>query len=149
MVKQPVSEVSKQVGVRMRSIIRETGNTLDSTVALMPQINNSSALSQYLNGLRAVSLETLTDFCKAFNITPNQLLGFGPAESGYEIDLQVIVNVIDTIDYFLKQEKVEMPEDDRFKLIKYLYENNVQKDNIIPMIKIWQVANPSIFRKTG
>lgn len=136
---------------RIKKLRKERGLTLQELADLVYPSTVSPQIMKLERGERGLDLNWMGRLSKALNCKPYELLPeeWQPAESGYEIDLQVIVNVIDTIDYFLKQEKVEMPEDDRFKLIKYLYENNVQKDNIIPMIKIWQVANPSIFRKTG
>ena len=75
MVAQPVSKISKDLGLKMRSIIQESGNNLNSSLPLL-ELNNVSALSQYLNGTRGISVELLIKFCKAFNISPNELLGF-------------------------------------------------------------------------
>lgn len=152
MVKKPVSQISKDVGIKMRNIIRQTGNTLESTVALLKDVNNTSALSQYLNGIRNLSLETVVNFCNSFNISFDDILKENSSSyknNSQTIDWQYILNLFDTINYYLKIEKAEMDDSEKIRLAQHIYENRIEKDNIIPTIKFWRVANPSIFRKTG
>lgn len=152
MVGKAVSDISKQTGCKMRNIIRDSGNTLESSLSLLG-LNNTSTLSQYLNGIRTISLDLLVAFCKSFNLSPNEILGFQEIVANNTqqapIDWQLIANLFDTLDYFLKSEKATMSEADRLKLVQFLYENKTAKENIVQTIRIWQVANPSIFKKTG
>lgn len=140
------SELSKQVGATLKKLLKTTGNTQESAVALLKTVNNAPALSQYLNGVRTISIDILVDFCDSFKITPNELLGFEPAVAN-NTDIQLVINIVDTLNFFLKKEKAEMSEENRTKLIKYLYEKNTPKEQIVPTIEIWMEANPNMFKK--
>lgn len=136
---------------RIKILRKKRGLTLQEVTYLVFPPTVSPQIMKLERGERGLDLNWMDRISKALNVKPYELLPeeWQPAEISSNINYQFIVDTIDTLTYYLKQEKLTIEENDRIKLIQYLYENNVVKDNIILMIKIWQVANPSMFRKTG
>lgn len=136
---------------RIKILRKKRGLTLQEVADLVFPPTVSPQIMKLERGERGLDLNWMERLSKALGCKPYELLPeeWQPVEISSNINYKFIVDTIDTLAYYLKQEKLKMEENDRIKLIQYLYENNVAKDNIIPMIKIWQVANPSMFRKTG
>lgn len=133
----------------MRNIIEQAGQT--QTVAANLLGIKRNALSQYLNGLNIPPAYVVLKFCEVYGTTPNELFGFD--ELHYNIksspDIDLLINIMDTIDYFLKKNKATMTGEDKKELVKYLYSENINKETIPFALKTWITAKGVIENKAS
>ena len=104
MAKNKVSKYSQAIGLNIKKIIQDTNNTQESAANLL-NINRAT-LTNYLNGKRDIPYDILIKVCNSFKTTPNELLGFEDiSTSGTINNIQLVINIIDTLNFFLKKQK--------------------------------------------
>lgn len=135
-----MNDQNKIIGYNMRNIIEQAGQTQVVAANLLGIKRN--ALSQYLNGLNIPPAYIIFKFCEVYGTTPNELFGFD--NINYNIrtspDTDLIIDIVDTIDYFLKKNKATMKDTEKKELVKYLYNENINKETIPFALKTWITA---------
>ena len=133
---------------RLKKIRKTKGLTLQEVADKCHPTTVSPQIMKLEKGERGLDLNWMDRLSKALDCKPYELLPeeWQPAVAN-NTDIQLVINIVDTLNFFLKKEKAEMSEENRTKLIKYLYEKNTPKEQIVPTIEIWMEANPNMFKK--
>ena len=90
--------------------------------------------------------------CQPYELLPDEYLPKGihinnaTISTIQTINLKLIMNIIDTLNFFLKQEKATMDDENRLKLINYLYSKSVKNEELPLAIDAWTSADPAILK---
>lgn len=142
-------KINNIVGFNMKKIIRDTGNTQESASALL-NIKRTT-LTHYLNGVNEPSIGVIYNFCKVFNITPNELLGFDNisnfnTNSNNNHSINRIFDIIITVEQYLVETKRKMTPAGKIELIEYIYKKDTSdKSIIINIMDTFRDLKPELF----
>ena len=137
------------VGFNMKKIIRDTGNTQESASALL-NIKRTT-LTHYLNGVNEPPIDVICNFCKAFNVSPNQLFNFDnisnvPINSNNYHSINRIFDIIITVEQYLVETKRKMTPAGKIELIEYIYKKDTSdKSIIINIMDTFRDLKPELF----
>jgi transcriptional regulator with XRE-family HTH domain len=143
-----VSETAKKIAANMRRIIDQSGISQEK-VANLIGLNSQPALSNYLLGKSEVSLETLENFCKFYDI-PISMMFEDEADSLTKLcpDENLRKAIIQELDIWLRHEKVWLMPKDRHAIIMNLCKRNLGAPaDIKTFLFLLQSTNSTIFQK--
>lgn len=141
----PVSIDSKNLGIRMKQIIKQR-NVTQEQAAFRLGLSSAAALSHYLLGRSEVPISVIKKFSAEFNVPVATL--FADDEITLNTENDLVLDIMLAIDEFLAQNHLELTGEQRKNLAKDFLAKDCHDATVIQnTLSALKAINSSIFTK--
>jgi transcriptional regulator with XRE-family HTH domain len=140
-----VSEDSKNIGIRMKQILKQI-NITQEQAAFRLGLSSASALHHYMSGRRELPISVINRFCTEFNIPVATLFANDDITLNTENDL--VLDIMLAIDEFLAEKHLALTGEQRKKLVKDFLAKDCHDANLIKStLSALHAINSEMFSK--
>lgn len=145
MAGKPVSQSSKNLGMRMKNILKELKISQEAA-AFRLGLPYQSSLNHYLSGRSEIPVNLIEKFQREFNIPVNVLMDSENfACFSYSPER---LSIMQSMDDYLNANHLQMKVENKTKLVELFYKEKTNSREIIfTAMSAMQFANPTIFEK--
>jgi len=129
MAGNPVSQASKDMGLRMKNILKELGVTQE-TAAFKLGLAYQSSLNHYLAGRSEIPIDIVQKFSKIFNASLSTLMGEEEYRALDFTDPDVLI-IIAAVDKYCAENKTQMSAEGKAEVLAHFFK---QKEKSIEAI---------------
>lgn len=145
MAGRPTSNDSKQIGQRMKQIIKQL-NVTQEQVAFRLGLGSQAVLNNYINGRSEIPLNVINRFCAEFNIPVATLFANDELTINTENDLAL--DIMLAIDEFLSEKHLALTGEQRKNLVKDFLKQDCHDVAVIKnTLSALQAVNSDVFTK--
>ena len=145
MAGRPTSEDSKNIGLRMKQILRQKNITQEQAY-LRLGLGSQAALHHYVSGRSEIPLNVINKFCAEFNVPVATLFSNDDLTETTSNDL--VLDIMLAIDEFLADNHLALTGEQRKKLVKdFLGKNCCDADRIKSTLSALHAINSEMFIK--
>lgn len=145
MAGRPTSNDSKQIGQRMKQIIKQL-NITQEQVAFRLGLGSQAVLNNYINGRSEIPLNVINKFCAEFNIPVASLFTNDELVINTENDL--VLDIMLAIDEFLSEKHLALTGEQRKNLVKDFLKQDCHDAAVIKStLSALQAVNSDLFTK--
>lgn len=141
----PVSQDSKNIGIRIKQILKQK-NITQEQAAFRLGLSGASALNHYMAGNRELPISVINRFCAEFNVPVATLFANDDITLNTENDL--VLDIMLVIDEFLAEKHMALTPDQRKKMAKdFLAKGYREPNRIKDTLSMLQTVNSDFFTK--
>lgn len=146
MAGKPVSQSSKNLGARMKKILKDL-KISQEIAAFRLGLPYQSSLNHYLSGRSEVPVNIIEKFQQEFKTPLNVLMGADDFDVPRVYDSKAL-GIMQAMDEYLNDNSLLMQVKDKVKISTLLYkEENSSRDAVCMTLSALRLANPEMFKK--
>lgn len=140
-----VSQDSKNIGIRMKQILKQS-NITQEQAAFRIGLSSASALHHYMSGRRELPISVINKFCSEFNVPVATLFENDDIVLNTEDDLAL--DIMLAIDEFLSEKHLALTGEQRKNLVKNFLKQDCHDAALIKStLSSLQAVNSDLFIK--
>lgn len=140
-----VSQDSKNIGIRMKQILKQL-NVTQEQAAFRLGLSSASALNHYMSGRREFPISVINKFCGEFNVPVATLFAADDITLNTENDL--VLDIMLAIDEFLAEKHLALTGEQRKILVKDFLKQDCHDATVIKnTLSALQAVNSGMFTK--
>lgn len=145
MAGRPTSTDSKQIGQRMKQIMKQI-NITQEQVAFRLGLGSQAVLNNYINGRSEIPLNVINRFCTEFNVPVATL--FANDDITLNTENNLVLDIMLAIDEFLAEKHLALTGEQRKKLVKDFLAKDCHDANLIKnTLSALHAINSEMFSK--